>query len=141
MMVGCFAALWTPHIRLRADELEFAPLRTPVELPRDSVSEPWKPVLFKAWASRTDGTDLLLQGMVLRVSGSGGVKAFCLYCPHEQCILQLTTDTQAINLSERERTRSIRTVRSMLVLRTNSFCTSHVAGKIFSVATSDQDPE
>ena len=66
MMAGCLAVLWTPEILLRADELEFAPLRTPVELLRDSVSEPWKPVLFKAWASRADGTDLLLQGLAIR---------------------------------------------------------------------------
>lgn len=89
-LLGFGCAVWAdgalaaqPPARAR-----FLPLKTPVEIPLNSLLETWAPVPFKARFTRSDGADSVVPGIAVRTPGA--VRAFCAYCPHELCLIKLS---------------------------------------------------
>ena len=74
---------------LRADVAprRFIPLRAPVVIPLRSIAAPWQQAAFQARFSRGDGRLAIAPGIAVRLPRRGGVKVFCLYCPHELCLI------------------------------------------------------
>ena len=65
----------------------FIPLHAPVVIPLRSLKAPWQQVAFQGRFTRRNGRLAIAPGTAVRLPGSGGVKAFCLYCPHELCLI------------------------------------------------------
>jgi Rieske Fe-S protein len=74
----------------------FMPLTSPVMVPLSSLEVPWKPVSFRAAISRKDGRRAIIPGIAFRLPGEYGVRAFCLYCPHELCLIDLTESNELL---------------------------------------------
>ena len=94
MLSRCFVAAALP--RWLRTEIRYRRLETPAVVPLEAVSEAWRPAAFRARCSKTAGharREVLLRGMVLRLPGAAGLKAFALNCPHELCELNLAQDT------------------------------------------------
>jgi Rieske Fe-S protein len=106
MLVGFGRRVWAQLIEAAP---KYSPLTRPVRIPLDAVKVPWQPVTFtaEATASATSTTArrrVLISGVLFRKetpdnasvgpagSGSEGLSALCLTCPHEQCKVDLVTD-------------------------------------------------
>jgi Rieske Fe-S protein len=81
----------------------YAPLRSPVRIPLDAVTTPWRAVPFKADATTAaTGTPVkrvVLNGVAYRKAmddGSSAVSAVCVTCPHELCPVALVTDPERL---------------------------------------------
>ena len=67
----------------------FVALETPVEIPLESLQQLWEPVPFRARFVRPNGKPAVAPGIAVRVPRAG-IQTFCLYCPHELCLIDLT---------------------------------------------------
>jgi Rieske Fe-S protein len=94
MLAGLSRRMWAQT----ADAtIKYAPLTRPVRIPLDVVAEPWHPSPFvaEARAPATPNTPprrVLVTGVLFR-TGVGHLSALCLTCPHEQCQVDLVTDS------------------------------------------------
>lgn len=80
--------------------IRYAPLTRPVRIPLDVVAAPWHPSPFVAEArapatSNEPGRRVLITGMLFRTD-AGKLSALCLTCPHEQCQVDLVTDSKRL---------------------------------------------
>lgn len=98
--IGVSFCLVNPYIArvavASAGPRNYKPLKVPVIVPLKSVAEVWNPVLFRARLTLRDGRDSIIPGMALRLPAEKGVHAFCLYCPHELCIIDLTDSKELL---------------------------------------------
>ena len=76
-------ALAAPH----PAPASFLPLKTPVKISLASLPKDWDAVPFKARFTKSNGADSVVPGLAVRTPA--GAKAFCAYCPHELCVLNL----------------------------------------------------
>ena len=74
-----------------SDEVDFLPLKAPVDIPFNALAQDWVPVTFKARFTKSDGSDSVIPGLAVRTPV--GAKAICAYCPHELCIIKLDGQT------------------------------------------------
>jgi Rieske Fe-S protein len=85
---ACLAASgFVRELRADGSARRFIPLHAPVVIPLRSVAAPWQQVEFQGKFSRNDGRLAIAPGMAVRLPRGGGVKVFCLYCPHELCLI------------------------------------------------------
>jgi Rieske Fe-S protein len=70
----------------------FLNLQTPVVTPVSQLQTVWAAVPFKARFTKSNGEDSVLPGIAVRTPRK--IKAFCLYCPHELCVIKFTDDHQ-----------------------------------------------
>lgn len=85
--LACAACAETALARQPSAPVRFLPLKTPVVVPLAALGTAWASVRFKARFTRSDGADSLVPGMA--VATPQGPKAFCAYCPHELCVINL----------------------------------------------------
>jgi Rieske Fe-S protein len=71
-----------------ASQTRFVKLEEPIDIPLASLAQEWTPVSFRAFFLRPDGKRAAAPGLAMRLPGTG-VQAFCLYCPHELCVMSL----------------------------------------------------
>jgi len=84
---GCAVIANGAHSAAASADGEFLTLKTPVEIPLNSLAQGWLPVPFKARFTKSDGNDSVIPG--LAVLTPAGAKAICTYCPHELCVIKL----------------------------------------------------
>ena len=78
---------------------KYHPLNKPVRISLDKVSTPWSPAPFTAEATAPTskgGRRVLISGGPFRRTAKENrpeLSALCLTCPHEQCQVDLITDT------------------------------------------------
>lgn len=94
----------------RADAaLRYAPLSRSIRIPLDAVATPWQPVAFTAEAmspatATAASRRVLISGVLFRRGTRGAeapgsvdeLSALCLTCPHEQCKVDLITDSDRL---------------------------------------------
>lgn len=84
---GCAVIASVTHPTSAWGEVEFLPLKAPVKIALESLTQEWVPVLFKARFTKSDGNDSVIPGLAVRTPA--GAMAICTYCPHELCIIKL----------------------------------------------------
>jgi Rieske Fe-S protein len=85
---ACIAASgFVSEARARPSAPRFIPLQAPVVIPLGKIAAPWQNVDFQGRFTRSDGRLAIAPGMAVRLPRGGGVKVFCLYCPHELCLI------------------------------------------------------
>ena len=85
-----------------ANPVRYAPLTRPVTIPMSAVSAPWQPMPFVAearlhkdvGAAGVSGRRVLISGVLFR--NHTQLSALCVTCPHEQCQVDLVTDTERL---------------------------------------------
>ena len=85
-----------------ANPVRYAPLTRPVTIPVSAVNAPWQPVPFVAearvrqdvGAAGVSGRRVLISGILFR--NHTQLSALCVTCPHEQCQVDLVTDTERL---------------------------------------------
>ena len=95
MLVGLRRRAWAQP------EIQYARLSRPVRIPVEQVAVPWSPVAFTAEAVAPEagtaaGRRVLISGVLFRKpidADRTGLSALCLTCPHEQCKVDLITDS------------------------------------------------
>jgi len=95
-MLHCGVALAVGADAARAGSAldAFVPLESVVRVPLDSLAEPWRPVSFTAQFTKSNGLDASVPGLALRIPS--GVVAFCAYCPHEFCRIDLNANAREL---------------------------------------------
>jgi nitrite reductase/ring-hydroxylating ferredoxin subunit len=96
-----------PNAAAALGTLRYAPLTRPVTIPVSAVSTPWQPVAFTAESSLprastiardalggVEGRRVLISGVLFR--NHTQLSALCVTCPHEQCQVDLVTDTERL---------------------------------------------
>lgn len=71
----------------------YAALTTPVKIPVEAVEERWHPVSFVA-EGVSKSRRVLISGVLFRTDTD--LTALCVTCPHEQCQVDLVTDTERL---------------------------------------------
>jgi Rieske Fe-S protein len=103
-LVGFGRRAWA-QLANASSPVRYAPLTRPVTIPVSAVSTPWQPVPFTAESSlprrssgiaKTDegGRRVLISGVLFRNHTQWS--ALCVTCPHEQCQVDLVTDTERL---------------------------------------------
>ncbi len=95
MLVGLRRRAWAQP------EIQYARLSRPVRIPVEQVAVPWSPVAFTAEtvapaAGKAAGRRVLISGVLFRKvvdTDRTELSALCLTCPHEQCKVDLITDS------------------------------------------------
>jgi Rieske Fe-S protein len=75
------------------EEACFVDLDNPVEIPLESLRQEWQPVSFLARFAKRGGEPTTAPGIAVRLPGAG-IQAFCTYCPHELCVMNLSQKRQ-----------------------------------------------
>ena len=88
--LACAACAETALARQPSDPVRFLPLKTPVVIPLSALGAAWTTVRFKARFTRSDGANSVVPGIA--VGAPQGPKAFCAYCPHELCVINLNDE-------------------------------------------------
>lgn len=85
-----------------SNETGYIDLKDKISLPLSDLTEVWGNRVFEAWIPSSGSNDKLLKGLLLRVSepkqGDPGLRAFCVYCPHEVCEVSLVIDSKTVRL-------------------------------------------
>jgi len=78
----------------------YVDLREVVSLPAGLVAVAWRPAGFNAFLAdpRSLEADRMLKGILLRTGRD--LQAFCIYCPHEVCMVQFRQDTGKLKLDK-----------------------------------------
>ncbi len=87
----------------RASGATYVALREVVSIPASKVTRPWTPVPFDAFLEdpAEKVIDKMLKGILVRAGSR--IQAFCIYCPHETCLVEFKCDASAVKLdSSRE---------------------------------------
>ncbi|MBD3648774.1 MAG: Rieske 2Fe-2S domain-containing protein [Pseudomonadales bacterium] len=94
---------------IRAAEPDtFVPLREIVTLPAESVPGAWTTADFNAFLKDPGEPDIdkMLKGILIRTDRD--LQAYCIYCPHEVCMVTFREDTSTLKLEQpREETHPL----------------------------------
>lgn len=83
--------------------VRYAPLTHPVTIPLEAVAVPWRPVPFvaearlratRSGAAGVSERRVLISGVLFRTDTQ--LSALCVTCPHEQCQVDLVTETDRL---------------------------------------------
>ncbi|MDK1023495.1 MAG: Rieske 2Fe-2S domain-containing protein [Gammaproteobacteria bacterium] len=87
---------------LASGDTEYLDLKQRISFSLSTLTEIWENRVFEAWVAARGGSDKLLKGLLLRVAeptqDDTGLRAFCVYCPHEVCEVGLVIDSKTIRL-------------------------------------------
>ena len=95
----------------------FATLREPVEVPERTLGEHGGAYKFEAWFTAPDGSDKLIDGILL--DNDGQIAAYSTYCPHEVCPVKIERNPA--------RLRSVVAPHANLPEHPVLYCTCHYA--------------
>jgi Rieske Fe-S protein len=102
-LLGLLGLSWRSAIgSLIGSDTGYLDLKDTVSLPLSDLTEVWESRTFEAWVPMRGTADKLLKGLLLRVGpprkDDTGLRALCIYCPHEICEVSLVQDLSTIRL-------------------------------------------
>lgn len=75
--------------------VRYAALTRPVTIPVEAVATPWRPIPFVAESRAAGERRVLINGILYRTETE--LSALCVTCPHEQCQVDLVSDTDRLS--------------------------------------------
>lgn len=107
LLTSLIGALAIPLRMIRAEERldetehdEYTALREVITLPAAVVSQPWQTAGFNAFLEDPDEPEIdkMLKGILVRTDRD--LQAYCIYCPHEVCMVAFRKDTSTLKLEQ-----------------------------------------
>lgn len=99
-LVALFAMPWRHLLAGEYERPGYTRLKRMITIPADQVNAPWSTVTFTAVLDDPgkDQAEKILKGILLRTDQRAGknLHAFCIYCPHEVCMVELKHDTSRV---------------------------------------------
>lgn len=92
---------WRALLARAFDEAGYTRLKQVVSIPLDRIDKPWTHVSFNAVLDGAGDVDKILKGVLVRTRREN-LQAFCIYCPHEICMVELKQDTGGIKLDRQD---------------------------------------
>lgn len=95
---------WRTLLARPFNEAGYTRLKQIVSIPLAEIQKPWTHVSFDAMLDGAGDVNKILKGVLVRTDQTDGENfhAFCMYCPHEVCMVELKQDTDGIRLDRPE---------------------------------------